>query len=92
MKKLLVIYPDSKTNQDSGFHLLDPETGEHLASHFCSGAWFAKSDLHDSRKERLEEWKKKYGMETEAKFIDETEYDWDEIYKKNQALRPVEGK
>lgn len=86
MKKTLVIYPDSKTFHDSPFYLLDPETGESLASHYCSHAGWALSDLHDSRPERLEKWKQRYGMETEAKFIDETDYSWEEIYAKNQEL------
>lgn len=89
MKKTLVIYPNSTTGE-SGFYLFDPETGEALASHLCSHAGFAPGDLHDHRQERLDEWKEKYGMETECKFIDETDYDWDEIYKKNQELAKVE--
>lgn len=88
--KTLVIYPDSRTHKDSSFHIFDPETGDCLASHFCSGAFFAKSDLHDSRKQRLEKWKEQFGEETEAKFIDETDYNWDEIFAKNQALKPKE--
>ena len=84
--KTLVIYPNSKTQKDSGFFLLDPDTGECLAQHYCSGAVFAKGDLHDDRKDRLEEWEQKYGQKTEAKFIDETDFNWDEIYNKNLAL------
>ena len=85
--KTLIIYPESTTYQNSAFYILDPETGECLASHLCSHAGFAKGDLHDTRQERLEEWEKKYGEKTEAKFIDETDYDWEEIYKKNQLLK-----
>ena len=87
MKKTLVIYPESTFHQDSAFYILDPETGEVLASHFCSGAGFAKHDLHDARQERKDKWKEQFGMETEAKFIDETDYKWDEVYAKNQALK-----
>ena len=87
-KKVLVIYPSSKIHHDSSFYLLDPDTGEVLASHLCSGSIWAKSDLHDGRPERLEKWKKTFGIETEAKFIDETDYNWEEIYAKNQALNP----
>ena len=86
--KTLVIYPGSDVQKDSPFHILDPDTGECLASHFCSHSGFAKSDLHDGRPERLIEWEKEFGQKTEAKFIDETEYDWEEIYKKNQSLKP----
>lgn len=85
--KTLVIYPGSNTHQDSSFYILDPDTGECLASHICSHSGWAKSDLHDRREDRLSKWKEKFGEKTEAKFIDETEYSWDEIYKKNQALK-----
>lgn len=88
MKKTLVIYPGSDVEEDSPFYILDPETGEGLASHYCSGSFFAKGDLHDDRPERLEEWKNKFGVETEAKFIDETNYKWEEILKKNQTFKP----
>jgi len=84
--KTLVIYPGQEVEHDSPFYLLDPETGEVLASHFCSHSLFAKGDLHDNRKDRLEEWEKEYGMKTEAKFVEETNYKWEDIYAKNQAL------
>ena len=84
--KTLVIYPDSKTHRDSLFYLLNPDTGEVLASHLCSHSGFAKGDLHDTRKDRLEKWKEEFGDDTEAKFIDETDYNWNEIYAKNQEL------
>lgn len=85
--KTLIIYPDSKTDYDSCFYLIDPETGEELASHYCSGASFARGDLHNNRPERRLELKKKYGVETEAKFINETNYDWNEICSKNKKLK-----
>jgi hypothetical protein len=85
--KTLVIFPKSDVHSDSPFYLIDPETGEGLASHFCSGAWFAKGDLHDTRKDRLEKWKEKYGEKTEAKFIDETDYNWEEILEKNKNFK-----
>ena len=84
--KTLVIYPGSTVNHDSVFYILDPETGECLASHLCSHSGFAKSDLHNGRPERLQKWELKYGQKTEAKFIDETDYDFDKIYELNQKL------
>lgn len=89
-KKTLIIYPGKEIYRDSIFSLVDPETGEGLASHLCSGSYFAKGDLHDNRPERLKEWREKYGVETEAKFIDETDYDMDEIFEKNKAYSPKE--
>ena len=90
-KKTLIIYPKSTVYKDSSFYLLDPDTGEVLATHFCSGAEWAKYDLHDARPQRLEEWRNKFGKETEAKFIDETDYNWEEIYAKNQASKDKES-
>lgn len=90
--KTLIIYPESITYRDSPFYILDPDTGECLASHFCSHSGFAKGDLHDTREERLKEWKEKYNDDTEAKFIDETDYNWNEIYEKNQKLKEKEKK
>lgn|SRR4030042_294921 len=85
--KILVIYLGSYIHTDSAFYILDPDTGECLASHYCSGSRFAKGDLHDHRQNRLNEWKIKYKKTTMAKFIDETSYDWEEIYSKNQKLK-----
>ena len=84
-KKILVIYPQSTAHIDACFYILDPDTGEVLATHLCSGAEWAKKDLHDGRPQRLEKWRNKFGKDTEAKFIDETDYNWEEIYAKNQA-------
>ena len=57
---------------DCVFHLLVAETGEHLASHFCSNATFAPGDLYFGRKERIKEYEEKFG-EVDVKFIDKTE-------------------
>ena len=84
--KVLIIHPSHGYEQ--GFSLLDPDTGEVLATHFCSNHRFAKHDLHDRRDERLAEWETRYGMKTEAKKIEQTDYVWEEVYKKNQALKP----
>lgn len=81
--KTLIIYPGSKTNRDSVFYLMDPETGECLASHLCSNAGYAKGDLLTQRTERKQEIEKAYGEEVECKFIDETDYNWEEIYRLN---------
>ena len=55
-KTLLVIVPESTVMNDCVFHLLVAETGEHLASHFCSNATFAPGDLYFGRKERIKEY------------------------------------
>lgn len=85
--KTLVIYPESNTYKDSIFYLFDPDTGECLATHFCSSSGWAKSDLHDDREDRLKAWKEEYNEETEAKFIDETDYKLEEILGKNKNLK-----
>lgn len=47
-----------------GIYDLLVETGEHLASHFCSSARYAREDLEANRPERKAEWKKKFGEYT----------------------------
>ena len=63
-KKILVIYPQSTVHIDTCFYLIDPDTGEVLATHICSGAEWAKRDLHDERPQRLEKLKNKFGKDT----------------------------
>lgn len=46
--------------RNTAFYLI-AETGECLASHFCSHIGFAKSDLHDGRPERQKDYKEKFG-------------------------------
>ena len=93
-KTLLVIAPGSDVNSDSVFNLLVAETGEHLASHFCSSSGFAYGDLYDHRPERKKAWKKRFG-EIEVKFIDETDISKDELVARNKkwyAELPAEKK
>jgi hypothetical protein len=85
--KTLIIYPKSTVEQDSPFYLIDPDTGEALCSHFCSHSRFAPGDLYHNQEERKKEFKEKYNDDIEVKFIDKTDYSWDEIYRKNQELK-----
>lgn len=57
MIKLIIVGPE---NGGQGFYYLIAENGEALASHLCSHAGFAQSDLHDGREERKIEWAKKF--------------------------------
>ena len=82
-KTLLVIVPGRNVTQDCVFSLLVAKTGEGLASHFCSGAGFAKGDLYSRRQDRIDEWKKRFG-EVEVKYIDETDISEDEMIKRNK--------
>jgi len=89
--KTLVIFSGPKVYGDTLFFLIDPETGELLASHLCSSSNFAKMDLHDGRRERLENWKKKYNDKTEAKFLYETNYRLDEVCEKVNQYKNKKG-
>ena len=82
-KTILVIDPGSQTRHDSVFHLLVMETGEHLASHWCSHAGFAPGDLCYDRPERMKEWKNRFG-DFEVKFIDEVNITREELVKRNK--------
>lgn len=44
-----------------GVYYLIAETGECLASHFCSCKYFAKGDLYERRPERIKEFTKRFG-------------------------------
>lgn len=62
MKTLYIIGtgPDGR-GEGEGIYSLVADDGEGLASHLCSGAGYAKGDLHDRRPERIEEWTKRFG-------------------------------
>lgn len=80
-KTLLVIVPNE--GRDCVYNILNAETGEGLASHFCSSAGFAYGDLYGTRKERKEEWTKRFG-ELEVKFIGETDLTEEVLIERNQ--------
>ena len=82
-KTLLVIVPGRDVRQDAIFNLLVAETGEHLASHFCSCAGFAYGDLYAHRPERIEEWTKRFG-ELDVKYIDQTDISEEQLLVRNQ--------
>lgn len=82
-KTLLVIVPGRDVQRDRVFNLLVAETGEHLASHLCSCAGFAKSDLYSGRQERIDEWEKRFG-EVEVKYIHETDVVEEDLIKRNK--------
>ena len=44
-----------------GVYTLLSEDGEFMASHFCSHAGYADSDLWKNRPERKDEWNKRFG-------------------------------
>lgn len=80
-KTLLVIAPSQ--GRDCVFNLLVAETGEHLASHFCSSEGFAYGDLYATRKERIEEWTKRFG-EFEVKYLNETGITEEQLLERNK--------
>ena len=82
MKTLLVITPNKNTSHDATFHLLVAETGEHLASHYCSHGGFADYDLYESRAERIAEYAKRFGK-VEVKFLEDTNISKKELQDRN---------
>lgn len=78
--KLFVVGP---IDGGDGVYNLLTETGEHLASHLCSNASFAREDLESDRPERQKEWKARFG-DYEVLFLDEqTEISLEEIQRRN---------
>lgn len=82
-KTLLVIVPGQHVTGDAVYSIVVAETGEGLASHLCSHAGYAYGDLYGNRPERIEEWSKRFG-EVEVKYIDETDIEEPELFKRNQ--------
>lgn len=80
-KTLLVIAPSE--GRDCVFNILVAETGEHLASHFCSNQMFAYGDLYATREERKEEWGKRFG-ELEVKYLNETGITEEQLLARNK--------
>jgi hypothetical protein len=81
-KTLLVIVPGREVHEDSVFHILVAETGEHLASHLCSNSGFAYGDLYKHRPERIAKWTARFG-ELDVKYIDETDIPESELLRRN---------
>lgn len=80
---LLVITPGKNVDHDAVFNLLVAETGEHLASHFCSHWCFAMSDLYSGRPERIAKWAERFG-EMEVKFIEDADLTVEELLSRNK--------
>lgn len=79
--KLFIIGPDHRG--DGIYHLLT-ETGEHLASHWCSHIGFAKGDLEANRPERKAKWKERFGEYTVQHLSEQTEISLKELQKRNK--------
>ncbi len=84
-KTQLVICPSKKTRGDAVYVILVAETGEGLASHLCSSAAYAKGDLYSNRKERIKEWKDRFG-EVKVDFIDDIDLDESVLLERNQQF------
>lgn len=82
-KTLLVIFPGRDVQTDAVFNILVAETGEHLASHFCSCAVHAYGGLYAHRPERIEEWTRRFG-ELDVKYIDQTDISEEQLLERNK--------
>lgn len=85
----LYIYPGIKQMEDAQFVLVTEE-GEVLYSHVCSNYLFAKSDLIESRPDRISELNEKYGEgEWNVRYIDEegqNDITGDDLWERNQQF------
>ena len=88
--KTLYILPNE--GYDTAYYLCDVETGEVLASHFCSHQGFAPGDLYNDRPERKEAFTKKYNDSVQVKFFNEQSgISEDEILELNKEWAEREG-
>ena len=88
MKKLFIV-PDDHDPKYSGagvYHLI-AEDGEHLASHLCSSAGFARGDLEAGRPERQAEWKARFGEYEVIWLKDQSEISLEELVKRYEEYK-----
>lgn len=78
--KLYIVGP---VNRGEGVYSLIAETGEFLASHMCTNASYAKSDLESGRPERQKEFLQKFGP-YEVLFIGDDKFTTEELLEKNK--------
>ena len=82
----LIIYGQGEDglHYGDGVYGLITEYGELLATHFCSSKFFAQSDLHDRRQERIETWKVKFPEGYEVVFLDKSGFTMDQLVEANK--------
>lgn len=82
--KLYIVGPEDK---GEGPYYLITEKGVCIANHFCSSSGFSEGDLITHRPERIEEWKKKFDVESfEVEFADkEKQKELIELNKKREV-------
>jgi len=88
-KTLLVIAPE-QTASNTCFHLIVAETGECLATHFCTNGSFAYYDLYERRPDRIQEWAKRFGEFT-VDFIENTNISETELHRRNKEWYRVKS-
>lgn len=79
--KLYIIGPDGG---GEGVYDIVAETGDALASHFCSNRSYAMSDLEARRPERQKEWKERFG-EYEVLYLGDDDLTTDELVARNKS-------
>ena len=79
MKAIII---GGKNNYKDGVFDLIAEDGEHLASHYCSGASYAEGDLYKNRPERKKKFDKK-GI-TEFVWLEDSGITNEELLKRNK--------
>lgn len=84
----MILYIDGPPNGGEGVYCLVAETGEHLASHFCSNVGYARGDLETNRPERQADWRARFGDYT-VQVADRAMHD--ELVKRAWQLAHDEG-
>lgn len=94
-KTLLVISPGTDFTEYGemglAMTLLVAETGEVLASHFCSEPGYGMGDLYLNRPERTKEYATRFG-EVEVKYINQTNITEEELRRRNKEWFEKESK
>lgn len=79
------LYIDGPEDGGEGVYTLVADTGEGLASHYCSDRSWARSDLVTRRTALQAEWRQQFGAYRVAFVADDPEMTRDELRRRNAA-------
>lgn len=79
------LYISGVENGGDGVYNILTEQGEHLASHYCSNAGYAKGDLESNRPERQKAWKERFG-DYQVLWLGDDEMTKEELLKRNKEF------
>lgn len=85
MKAYIASSSENGTDSIDGVYYLITEEGEVLASHLCSNKLYALGDLYTHRKERIKNFKDRFG-DFSVDYLGNDEMTWEELLRRNKKF------